>query len=79
MTATNAAVYYDPYDPEIHADPYPVFRRLRDEVPLYYNETYRFYALSRFDDVQNALLDHATFSSAAGSHPGNDPGGHRDS
>ena len=66
MTATNAAVYYDPYDPEIHADPYPVFRRLRDEVPLYYNETYRFYALSRFDDVQNALLDHATFSSARG-------------
>ena len=66
MTATDAAVYYDPYDPEIHANPYPVFRRLRDEVPLYYNETYRFYALSRFDDVQNALLDHATFSSARG-------------
>ena len=66
MTATDAAVYYDPYDPEIHADPYPVFGRLREEVPLYYNETYRFYALSRFDDVQNALLDHATFSSARG-------------
>jgi len=66
VTATDAAVYYDPYDPEIHADPYPVFGRLREEVPLYYNETYRFYALSRFDDVQNALLDHATFSSARG-------------
>jgi cytochrome P450 len=66
VTATDAAVYYDPYDPKIHADPYPVFSRLREEVPLYYNETYDFYALSRFDDVQNALLDHATFSSARG-------------
>ena len=66
MTATDAAVYYDPYDPKIHADPYPVFRRLREEVPLYYNETYRFYALSRFDDVQKALLDHTTFSSSRG-------------
>ena len=41
-------VYYDPYDVAIHADPYPVFRRLREEAPLYYNEAYDFYALSRF-------------------------------
>jgi cytochrome P450 len=59
-------VYYDPYDPEIYADPYPVFRRLREEAPLYYNETHDFYALSRFDDVEKGLIDHATFSSAKG-------------
>lgn len=41
------AVYFDPYDVEINADPYPAFRRLRDEQPLYYNEQYDFYALSR--------------------------------
>ena len=45
-------VYYDPYDVEISADPYPVFRRLRDEAPLYYNEQHDFYAVSRADDVE---------------------------
>ena len=37
-------VYYDPYDVDIDADPYPVFRRLREEAPLYYNEAHDFYA-----------------------------------
>jgi cytochrome P450 len=60
------AVYFDPYDVEINADPYPAFRRLRDEQPLYYNEQYDFYALSRFADVNKALVDHETFSSARG-------------
>ena len=67
MTVTNASeVYYDPYDTDLHSDPYPAFRRLREEAPLYYNETYDFYALSRFVDVEKGLLDHATFSSARG-------------
>ena len=48
-------VYYDPYDFEIDTDPYPVWRRLRDEQPLYYNEKHDFYALSRFDDVEQGL------------------------
>ena len=55
MTATEPDLYYDPYDFEIDADPYPVWRRLRDEAPLYYNEKYDFYALSRFDDVERGL------------------------
>jgi cytochrome P450 len=63
---TISAVHYDPYDVEIHRDPYPVFRRLREEAPLYYNEEYDFYALSRFDDVDRALVDWPTFSSARG-------------
>src|SRR5947209_6601318 len=58
--------YYDPYDVEIQQDPYPAFRRLRDEAPLYYNERYDFYALSRYDDVVKGTADHATFSSAKG-------------
>ena len=57
-------VYYDPYDVEISADPYPVFRRLRDEAPLYYNETHDFYALSRADDVEYGLSDREHFSNA---------------
>ena len=52
--AAPSDVYYDPYDVEIDADPYPVFRRLREEAPLYYNEQHDFYALSRFDDVDAA-------------------------
>jgi cytochrome P450 len=59
-------VYFDPYDVVINADPYPTFRRLRDESPLYYNKQHDFYALSRFADVDKALVDHETFSSARG-------------
>ena len=65
-TSTTDAAYYDPYDQEIHADPYPAFRRLREEAPLYYNEQYDFYALSRFDDIDQGLIDNVTFSSAKG-------------
>jgi cytochrome P450 len=44
-----------------------VYRRLREEAPLYYNAQYDFYAVSRFDDVQRALVDRETYSSARGS------------
>ncbi len=68
MTVTSPQdLYYDPYDFEIDADPYPVWKRMRDEAPLYYNEKYDFYALSRWDDVDKCLLDWATYSSARGS------------
>ena len=44
---------------DIDVDPYPIFRRLREEAPLYYNEKYDFYALSRFADVEAASGDAA--------------------
>ncbi|MGI5219932.1 cytochrome P450 [Nocardia sp. CA-290969] len=67
MTTTAPTdVYYDPYDVGLNADPYPMFKRLREEKPLYYNETHDFYALSRFADVNAALIDKDTFSSARG-------------
>jgi cytochrome P450 len=66
MTATESDVYYDPFDFEIDTDPYPIWKRLRDERPLYYNERYDFYALSRFEDVERALVDWRTYSSARG-------------
>jgi cytochrome P450 len=59
-------LYYDPYDAEIAKDPYPVFRRLRDEAPLYYNERHGFYALSRFDDVGDAVRDSRRLISGRG-------------
>ena len=66
--AANQAVelYYDPYSFEIDENPYPCFKRLRDEAPLYYNERYKFYALSRYEDVNAASKDWETFSSARG-------------
>ena len=58
------AVYYDPYDLAITADPYPTYARLRDEAPLYFNERYDFWALSRHADVENALSNWETFSNS---------------
>lgn len=66
MTATESDVYYDPFDFEIDTDPYPIWKRLREGRPLYYNERYDFYALSRFEDVERALVDWRTYSSAKG-------------
>jgi cytochrome P450 len=66
LTTTDSDIYYDPYDFEIDTDPYPVWRRLREERPLYYNERYDFYALSRFDDVERGLIEWKTYSSAKG-------------
>ncbi|OBG22631.1 cytochrome [Mycolicibacterium celeriflavum] len=67
MTETaSAAVYYDPYDFDIDDDPYPTWKRMRDESPLYYNSKYDFYALSRHADVAPALYDWETFRSGKG-------------
>jgi len=67
VTVSNASdVYYDPYNINIDADPYPVYRRLREEAPLYYNEQHDFYALSRFGDVDRALSDPKTYISGRG-------------
>ena len=63
MTST-VELRYDPYDPAINADPYPYWKRLREEAPLYYNETHDFYALSRAADIERALVNWETFSSA---------------
>jgi cytochrome P450 len=64
--STDSDVHFDPYDVDLIADPYPMFARLRDEAPLYYNAEYDFFALSRHADVTKALVDHTTFSSARG-------------
>jgi len=60
-------LYYDPYDFEIDEDPYPIWKRMRDEAPLYYNEKYDFYAVSRFEDVERCSVDWKTYQSGRGS------------
>lgn len=64
--STTDAPHWDPYDHAYRLDPYRAWKRLRDEAPLYYNEKWDFYALSRFDDVLDASVDWETFSSAHG-------------
>jgi len=59
-------LYYDPYDFEIDADPHPVWRRMREDAPLYRNDQHEFWALSRYEDVATGLNDWRTYSSARG-------------
>ena len=67
MTTQNQSdVYFDPFDWDIRCDPYPVYQRLRDEAPLYYNEKHDFYVLSRFDDYERMVVDRDTFISGYG-------------
>jgi cytochrome P450 len=63
---TNTEIYYDPYSTEVDLDPHPVWSRMREEAPLYFNERYQFFALSRFEDVLEASKDASAFSSAHG-------------
>ena len=59
-------VEFDPFSDEYFNDPTATYARLRDEAPVYFNEHYGFYALSRFDDVASASLDWGTYSSEYG-------------
>ena len=65
-TTTVGELDFDPYDASTMRDPHELFRRLRDERPLYYNPAQDFYALTRYDDVEHALLARDTFISGRG-------------
>lgn len=58
--------YYDPFDFEIDDNPYPAWKRLRDAAPLYHNEKYGFYALSRYEDVARELVNWGDYRSGKG-------------
>ncbi|MDT3440611.1 MULTISPECIES: cytochrome P450 [unclassified Pseudofrankia] len=66
LTTSGSDLYYDPYDFQIDADPYQVWRRMRHEAPLYYNDRHDFYALSRFEDVEPCLSNWQTYRSGRG-------------
>jgi cytochrome P450 len=59
-------VHYDPYDHATHDNPYPVYRRLRDEAPLYYAEPYKVWVLSRYADCSRALREFKSFRNGQG-------------
>ena len=67
MTGARAVdVYYDPFDFEIDDNPYPTWKRMRDEAPLYHNEKFNFFALSRYEDVSRELPNYQTYRSGRG-------------
>lgn len=62
----SAELYYDQYSYEIDDNPYAIWKRLRDEAPVWHNDKYNYWVLSRYDDVLKASMDWQTFSSAWG-------------
>jgi hypothetical protein len=66
VTTTSQPVAYSPYAYEIHEDPYPTYARLRSEAPVYRNEEFDFWALSRHVDVLAAFRNVDGFSNAQG-------------
>ena len=66
---TTAQLHYDPFDTDIQDDPYPLYRKLRDEAPVFKAETANTWVLSRREDVAAALLDHQSYSSVNGVLP----------
>lgn len=65
----NLQLTYSPFDPDIIADPYPVYRELRDHAPAYWSAQANSWVLSRYEDVSAALVDPETYSSASGIFP----------
>jgi cytochrome P450 len=63
---TKSALVFDPFSQDFFDDPYEIYRRLRQDAPVYYSEQYDFYALTRHEDVSAAFKDYETYSSAYG-------------
>ena len=63
---TISDVKLDPYDYDFHEDPYPYYKRLRDEAPLYHNPELGFWALSRHRDVLQGFRNSTTLSNREG-------------
>ena len=57
---------FDPYSPAIDSDPFPYYKRLRDEFPCFWSKEADMWILSRYDDILRALNDWQTYSSAKG-------------
>ncbi len=65
-TLSRPPVEFDPFSTEFFTDPTEIYRRMRDEAPVYFNEEYGFYALFLYDDVCTAHKDWPTFTSTHG-------------
>jgi cytochrome P450 len=66
MGENHVMIDWSPHAAASRYNPYPIYRRLRDEAPVYHNEELDFYAVSRFDDCWEVLVDHRRFVSSRG-------------
>ena len=57
---------FDPYSPQVDADPFPFYKTLRDEHPCYFSESAKTWILSRYEDIANACSDWKTYTSSKG-------------
>ncbi len=51
---------FDPYSPSVDADPFPAYKRLRDEAPCFWSEEAQMWVLSRYSDIVGAGQDWKT-------------------
>jgi len=65
----SATALYDPNSEEVIRDPYPAYRRLRDEAPVYFVEKWNTWALSRFEDIWKVTQDNTHLSAREGTVP----------
>lgn len=65
VSVAHTMIDFDPFSDTFFADPYETYARLRDESPLYFNERYGFYALSRYRDV---VAGHSDFERLVSSY-----------
>ncbi|WP_319436794.1 cytochrome P450 [Mycobacterium sp. RTGN5] len=63
---TQAELVFDPFSQQYFENPFDIYRRMRDEAPIYYDAKEDYYAISRHEDVAAALKDHDSFSSTRG-------------
>jgi cytochrome P450 len=66
VSVTAERLVFDPYDYAIQDDPYPLYRRLRDEEPLHHNEEHDFWVVSRHADIHRAVRTDGTYSHQMG-------------
>ena len=68
MTAPSLDAY-DPFDPAVIADPFPYYRLLQSDAPVFEVEKHGFFVVSRFDDVENVAQNWEDFSTTWGPGP----------
>ncbi len=54
---------FEPFSREWQQDPYPIYRRLRDEAPVYHAEASNVWVVTRYEHVQQVFRDADVFSS----------------
>ncbi len=58
------------FDPEVNRCPYPAYKQLQDEAPVWQDPQTGMYVVTRYDDIREVLMDRETFTNRVGSAAG---------